>query len=112
MLQKKLDKELKEGRLKSAFKIFKTNLDLDFDYAKGLKIILENKESPLDFLEECKKINEIETPKKYTQDEYYDFLIGQKPFGEMLIIERFLKMLILSLLIHKMFQGLNLDSYL
>lgn len=87
--QDKLDKELDKNRLKSALKVFKNNPDLYFNYTKGLKIVLDKKENPLDFLKTCKQINEIDTSQEYTQEEYFDFFIHQEPFGEMVIIERF-----------------------
>ena len=48
-VQKKLDKELENGRIKSALKILEKHPHLNFNISQALDIVLQNKEDPVVF---------------------------------------------------------------
>jgi len=94
LTQEKLNKELEKGRLKSALKILERDPSLSLNISKAIDIILNQKKDPLVFMEEYKKIKEIDLS-TYSSNECKDFLIHEKGFlnnegiGSAIVIERF-----------------------
>ncbi|RUA04927.1 MAG: hypothetical protein DSY43_05600 [Gammaproteobacteria bacterium] len=96
--QEKLNKELIGGRLKSALSVSVLRKDpsLNLNISKAIDIILRKKENPLTFLEEYKKIKEIDLS-IYSIEAYKDFFNHIKEFenseaiGSVAIVERFFK---------------------
>ena len=68
--QNKLDKELTEGRLKSALLLFKKDLSLHFNFSRALYIVLRKRDNPMILVEEYMRLVEIDDQEYTTFEDY------------------------------------------